>query len=348
MQLSRRALRQIENLPKSYEFDMEEHIATIPIHYTSPDKLLDPYLSTPECPVVSDDAIDYLCDLVSDIPAGFNIKFALSIDDYKEYNPTSLMHAIQDTIENTFYYHDENRKINNMLGVIFLVIGLIILVYSIVGRTSGWFGNEQLISYNIIETILEIIVWVFLWEGAALIFFVYDSESTYFNRRIRRLCGIQFINNSGKVICNMDKDLFYKDWIYLNPKEAFARNFILFSNAALISWFAIDALKLFSTVGPVPLTREIFFVINGVLSILMVISNISFYKESGPLRHGAAIISVIALIYIIGALIYSIISASVSYGDIIWNIILIVDLLVNFICIYYMKKQNIEIKNKGI
>ena len=85
MELSKRVLRQVENLSKTYEFDMEKRVATIPLYYDSPEELIDIHLSSPGKPVVSDDAIDYLCEVVSFIPKEFTVEIKLIIDDYGEY-----------------------------------------------------------------------------------------------------------------------------------------------------------------------------------------------------------------------------------------------------------------------
>ena len=347
MELSRRALRQIETLSPRYRFDIEKRVATIPLHYETPTDLLDEHLSCPGNPIVSDDAIDYFCDLMSDIPKAFTVEFSLTIDDYGEYDHTSLMHAVQATIENTFYYHDENRKKSNILSVGFLFIGVIILSIETIGGMTGWFGSESSFSRIILETLLEVMVWVFLWEGAALLFLVYDNESTHFSRNMHRFFGLQLLNNTGELLSSLDQQQFYHGWIYLSRKEIFARNFILFSNFALLALFAIDALSFLNIIGSISGTQLLVFMMKGILTLLLVVSNIAFYRESGKLRHYAPALSVIALCVCIFDLVFPIIQGIINPENIVWDAVLIIDLVINYICLCYMRKMNVEVKGRG-
>ena len=58
MKISKRTYRQIKNLEQKCTFDTENKVAHIPLHYASPDDLLDEHLSWPDKPVVSDEAMD--------------------------------------------------------------------------------------------------------------------------------------------------------------------------------------------------------------------------------------------------------------------------------------------------
>ena len=344
MELSRRTLRQIEHLSDTCTFDMEKRAALVPLHYETPEDLLDMHMSRPGVPVVSDETIDYLCDQISDIPKEFNVDFTLTIDDYGEYDHASLLHSLRTTIENTFYYHDENQKKTNALAVLFLVIGVLVLALETVGGHAGWYGSIGSVTKDMIETVMEVMVWVFVWEGAALLFLTYENESVIFSRNMRRFHGLRFLNEKGETLSGLDREQLYEDWIYLSREEAFARNYILFSNAALMALFSVTAVEFFAALGNATTTECVFFALSAVLITLLVCSNLSFYRESGRLRHYALLISVLVLALSIFGVIYSLVNGQAYSQYVVWYGILAADLLINIVCLRFMQKQSVEVK----
>lgn len=346
MELSKRELRKIKNMSKVCKFDMDEKVAFIPLHYKNSAELLDISLSRPGKPVISDGTINYLCDKISEIPRSFAVEFELTVDDYGEYDASSLTHALKTTFEDTFYYHDENRKKSNVLAVIFLVVGVLILALSAVFglATSNGDGN---VGGVILGTTLEVMVWVFLWEGAALLFMVYENESTNFHQSIRRFHGLRFLDKKGNTLNHLTRKQFYRGWIYLKNKEIFARNYILFSNAVLLILFVASAFDFFSNVGQSTILQQIFFAIENIIIVFLVLSNISFYKESGRLRNSALALSVVSLCLSSFNFVSSVTQENILSGNAIWSGILTVVLLINIVCLYYMRRQNVEIEKKG-
>ena len=343
MKLSKRVLKRAENLSKSFEFDMENHIATIPLHYETPEEMLDMHISSPSKPIVSDDIIDYLGELMTSVPGEFSVGFELTVDDYGEYSHESLLDALKVTIENTFYYHDENRKKDNILGVAFIIIGILLLAMETIGGADGWYGAGDSLSAMFIETILDVMVWVLTWEGAALIFMTYANESTSFSQAMKRFHGLVFLDKSGKKLGGLDKEQLYQGWIYLSGKEVFARNYILFSNAAIYAILSIFTVKLIADIEVISAIHVIGFAISWVLITTLVLSNISFYKEGHRLGNFALPFSFVCLALTIIYLIYSFATGNLIQTNNIWDLILIIVLIVNIVCLNYMRKQNVEV-----
>lgn len=344
MELSKRVLRQVENLSDKFDFDMEKRVATIPLHYETPEELIDVHLSSPGKPVVSDDAIDYLCEVVSFIPKEFTVDFKITIDDYGEYDHAVLMNSLRATIENTYYYYDENRKKDNVLATIFLILGILLLALETIGGMTGWYGAAGSISDTIIETVMDVLVWVFAWEGAALLLLTYGNESTQFYKAMERFNGISFLGNDGEVLIRLDEEEFYKGWIYLGGREKFARNYILFSNAALLTILSVLTVEVFAGLESFDTIDLTGFGISWVLTVLLVLSNIAFYKESGRLGKCALVCSIVSMVYAVITFIYNACWDGFVSTHAIGNLILFVVLLINVICLRYMKKQNVEVK----
>lgn len=345
MKLSKRVHRRAENLSKSFEFDMEKHIATIPLHYESPEEMLDMHISSPSKPIVSDDAIEYLGELMTCIPGEFSVEFKLSIDDYGEYDHESLLKALKITIENTFYYHDENRKKDNILAIVFIILGILLLALETIGGMDGWYGAPDSLSDTFIETILDVLVWVLTWEGAALLFVTYANESTVFSQTMKRFHGLVFMDKDGNKLSGLNKEQLYQGWIYLSKKEAFARNYILFSSAAIYAILSIFTVKLIADIEVISASHVVIFVISWILITALVLSNISFYKEGRRLGDFALPLSFVCLAYTIICLVYSIVAGNLLRSNIIWDLVLTVMLIVNIVCLNYMRKQNVDISH---
>lgn len=343
MEFSKRTLKRTGNLSKSFKFDMENRVAQIPLHFDRSEELLDMHISKPGKPIVSDAVIDYLGELISFVPRGFSVDFALEIESYGEYDHESLLQALKITIENTFYYHDENRKKDNVLAVVFIILGILLLALENIGGMDGWYGAPNSLSAMFIETMLEVLVWVFTWEGAAILLMTYGNESTAFTQAMKRLHGISFMDHEGKVLSRLDEEQLYQGWIYLSSKEVFARNFILFSNAALCAVLSIHAVKLIADIEMMSNVDIVSFIIRGVLVLSLVICNISFYQEGGRFKKCALPLSAICLFVIVATFIYGIVTGGVSRINMLWDIILALVLLVNIICLRYMSRQNVEI-----
>lgn len=343
MELSKRTLRQVKNMSKNFDFDVEKRVCTIPLHYETPEELLDIHLSTPGKPVISDDAIDSFCDMISYIPKEFKVKFNLTVDDYGEYDHKSLTDALKATVEDTYYYHDESRKKDSVLAVLFLIIGVLFLSFEIVGGMAGWYGEKGSITNSIIETVLDVMVWVFIWEGAYIVFLTYANDSTVFTQNIQRLCGLHFFNDSGEKLSGMNSEQLFGGWVYLTGKEILARNYILYSNAALLAVLSVLTVELWADIVVLPVVQLIIFTISWVLTVALVLSNISFYKESGRMRKCAPALSVVCFLYTVASLIYSLIPGSALSANLLWDIILSLVLLLNVVSLCYMRRQNVKI-----
>lgn len=343
MKISKRTSRQIKNLEKHCNFDMENKVAYVPLHYATPEDLLDVHLSWPGKPVVSDEAVDYIRDVASAVPDMFSIEISLTVDDYGIYTHEQLMDALRITLENTYYYHDEKRRHNNVLSVFFILIGFLALTIEIIGGLAGWFGEKGTIARSIIETLAEVMTWVFLWEGCALLLLTYENESTIFSYQMQRFHKVSFKDSNGNILISMDKEKFYEGWIYLEKKEAFARGFILFSNAIFLATLILHVVDFFASKHMLNGLDISLYIVDWILIVLLVISNISFYLDFGKLKKYALALSIIVLVYnVLNAVLYTTELLN-DKAYFVCNCIFTLGLIVNIICIKYMNKQKVEI-----
>ena len=346
MELSKRTLRWIENMASDIDFDLEKRIATVPLYYEMPDDLLDPRRSRPGNPVISVDALDSLLDAVKEIPKEFDVEFSLVIDDYGDYDHDQLLQAIQKAIENTYYYYDEDKKKDNVLAVIIMTIGILTLSFQVIGNYYGLFGTEGTIPTDMISSILEIFAWVFVWEGVHILFLTYENDSTLFHKELRRIHGIRFATGSGEVLASADKATVSKKWVNVGKGERIARNFILFTYPLI---FALTVTEIGEYASLLENLNGYMFsyVFTWVLVVLLAISSISFYREKGPLKKWVLPLSLIAFAFMVVSIIGWFVSGEIHnvffYLDFLGTILL----LINIICLIYMRKQNVDVRKKS-
>ena len=342
MELSKRTLHQINNLRELYDFDMESRIVTVPLHYETPDDLVDEHLSRPNKPVISDEALEYLMSIIKTVPKEFAVDFSLQVDDCGDYDQEQLLLAIRTTIENTFFYHDDSKKHGNVLAVIFIILGILVLAFEYIALHYEWFGPEISLSKDIIDSLVNIIVWVLIWEGGAILFLSYDSESTLFHKDIRRFHGISLINKLGNTICALKGNTLYHKWVNPKKSERFAQNYILFSYPILLAIATISIAEIIENGSYVSMVAMIPYILDAVLMLLLTICNISFYREQGVMKKLALPLSIVLDV------IMALNIASWFFDVIYWKFFIIdcfafVMVLIEIICLIYIRKQNVNI-----
>lgn len=343
MFISRRTQRRMRNTEGIFSFDTEKKVATVPLHYDTPDDLLDIPVSSPDAPAISDDALDYIRNVISDVPEEFHVDIPITVDDYGGYTPSRMMDSMRAAIENTFYYHDEKRRENNVLAAFFIIVGLLALSIEIIGGSSGWFGADGSASKVILETITDVLTWVFLWEGAAILLLTYENESTAFSREMHRIHRMSFETADGTQCAFLDKNTFYKGWIYLSPKEAFARGYILFTNALILAAAVLQVVRCIALRDSLSAGEIVLHAANCVLAILLVIANVSLYLDMGHLRKYAFPLSAAVLLFnVVCAVLYlvKILNSPVFF---VFNCIFALALMLSMLCIKYMARQIVEV-----
>lgn len=342
MELSKRVARRIRNMESHVHFDLEKGIATVPLYYETPDDLLDEHLSRPGKPVISDDAIDYLLDIVKDIPKEFTVDFSLTVNDYGAYDPHQLLKAIQVTVENTYYYYDENRKKDIALSVLFIVIGALSMIIEFIGLHYKWYGPKDAISTDIITSLFDLVTWIFFWEGAAILFLTYENDATVFHHDLGRFQGIRFVDDAGGVLSATDRDKLYRNWVRVEKRELFARHFILFSYPVLFAVTAVEIGEFGQQIAGMDgwsIARLLFGVITVVL---LAIANVSFFRGKGPLKKWVIPLSLVLLGYAVINMIESMIHGEIRTISFYLNCFAMILILINVICLRYMQKQTVE------
>lgn len=341
--LNKKTLRQMENLKDICDFDLENQVASILIHYDSYEEIIDKHLSRPNRPVISNETVEYLTETTAVIPNSFRLDISIQIDDYGEYNHKQLLDSIKEVIEDTFYYYDEHSIKQKVLGITFIAIGILILAVKIAGKLTGIFGPTDAVYFEVLDTILDVFVWVLLWEGGYILFVRYEEDDTIFKKKIGAIHSLSMVDSKNKVLYSLDEDKFYEDWVYEDVKEKVSRNILLIVVFFVLTQVIVQAMNLIGISPMLSGKTLILAIVQIALMIILALSNVSFYRNKGFLCKVAIPVSYITLACsIIFTYNFSIL-VDKNFHTIFINSLYIGSIIVNIICLHYLKKiENIN------
>ena len=188
---------------------------------------------------------------------------------------------------------------------------------------------------------------IFIWEAGAVLFLTYGNDSTFFHKELRRIHGIRFTTETGEVLSSVDKATVCKKWVSVGKGERIARNFILFTYPLIIALTVTEIGESASQLENLDIGYVFSYAFTWAMVVLLSISSISFYRGKGPLRKWTLPLSLIAFAYMIVSIIGWFASGEIhnvffyldSFGTIL--------LLINIICLIYMRKQNVDVRKKN-
>lgn len=165
MVLSRRTMRRMDNIKHFCDFDMEEGSATLHLNFQSVDEIIDGRLSTEKEPYVSLEAIGMLEEYLEFIPKEFKVDFQIKISDCKGYDCQKLEEAFKKTMDIRDYNESTgSEKQKSKMGV-FVVVGLIFLLFVIFNSRYAWFNSVGLPLSAGIAFVLELAFELYFESG---------------------------------------------------------------------------------------------------------------------------------------------------------------------------------------
>ncbi len=329
------------------DFDLENRVATVPLYYDTPDDLLNVHRSRPGNPVISQETLETILDIIKEIPKEFTVEFSLVINDYGEYDHDQLLDAVLKIIENTYYYYDEDKKKDHLLSVVLLIAGFFLLCFEVIGNYYELLGAEGSISTDTIYYMFDAFSNNFIWEAGAVLFLTYGNDSTLFYKELRRINGIRFATETGEVLSSADKATVCKKWVNVGKGERIARNFILFTYPLIVALTVVEIGESASQLENLNGMYLFSYIFTWVMVVLLFISSISFYRGKGPLRKWVLPFSLIAFAYMIISIVGWFVSGEIHnvffYMDFFGTILL----LINIFCLLYMRKQSIDVHQRN-
>lgn len=141
----------------------------------------------------------------------------------------------------------------------------------------------------------------------------------------------------------MGREKFYEGWIELSKKEIFARGFILLSTTLFLASLVFQVVEMFASKGTLSGLDIALYIISWILILLLVVSNVSFYLDEGRMKKYALTISIILFAYNALSIVLYAADFIKDTAYFVFGCAFVVGLLLNIICIIYMKKQSIDI-----
>ena len=297
--MKKEIFREMDVINKYYDVDKENKIVTIPLHYDKASDLVDHTVRTKGEYFIDPEEIAKIGDKVRSIPLIYKTKISLQIDDYEGYSPTKLLANINDCLELSHYQQDREIRLNRVIAIFLLVVGISIIVLNVTLKELGFYKD---VAYEI----LDIVSWVFIWE-ATTVAFLRPSEITINSKKmVKRISGIELLDKDLKIVASEDSFNNDDEWKEPTKAEKFAKALLLYAGGALIAASAI------SIISSIPL----FFAFQGLdtgeqavailitialelivysLMLLAGISSITTYLGRGPFRKWAKYVFLVAI-----------------------------------------------------
>lgn len=165
MVLSRRTVRRMDNIKEFCDFDTEKKTATVHLKFKSAEEIISGRLSTPESPVVKAEVPEMLEGYLEFVPGEFKVNFNIEIEDYMGYDSGKLEEAFNNTMEVRDYRAKSGYSSKRSKMAVFVVVGLIMLLFVIFNSRYKWFAEAGLPFSATIAFVLELMFELYFEEG---------------------------------------------------------------------------------------------------------------------------------------------------------------------------------------
>lgn len=304
--LSEKSKRQLAILEKYHDIDYENRTIDLELHYKKISDILEDDVSTKNYPKFKRVILQRASEIIDGFPLDFRVNLKLKIDDFEGYSSNEVMESFKDSLEMFHYavYREKNK--NWVLAVIFSVIAAFVLFFRIFASS-----NEIYASNSIIDEVLDIIAWVFLWEAVTILFLSPGELREISFKLARRIVSITLLDNDRTVLSSIDHNALTSDWVEDSRKESTSKVLLLIAGAASLSGgiatFITTVKDLYDLVISLINGTEIYafnitvisIAINFVVSLLFIIGGIgaiSTFREKGPFK---SLFPVMAYTYLI-------------------------------------------------
>lgn len=180
MVLSRRTVKRMDNIKGFCDFDTEEKTATVHLKFKSVEEIIESRLSTADAPIVSTEATEMLERYLEFVPNEFKVNFSIEIEDYMGYDSEKLKEAFNNTIEVSEYRAQSGHSSKQSRMAIFVVVGLIMLMFMFFNSKYKWFSEAGLPISATIAFVLELMFELYFEEGMShfVVSKLYDKFGT--------------------------------------------------------------------------------------------------------------------------------------------------------------------------
>ena len=254
--------RQKELINKYYEVDEDNKLVCISFYYSKASELFSKESGT-KIPQFSKEELSKLNEIIQTIPLGYKIDISYEIEDYETYSPSYIMESFNDALELSQFGVRKSNRQKWMISTIMII-----------GRNNSLFG--QGIKAEIIEEIIDIAAWVFIWEAVSLLF-LEPSVQLVFGLRIKKRVNSFSLYKKGEkeALAQEKSNELFGRWKDVSLLKKIGKGLILFSSSAffVLSFYTLyGMIKGFTLVSSDNLVSVI---VGSIIAIISIVINIS-------------------------------------------------------------------------
>ena len=242
----------LELLKKHYVYHEVDKSFDIVLHYEKVSDILNKQISSiSNVPIMNDEFLLNITDILDYIPNGYHVHISLEIDDYEGYKEKTIMESFNDMLEfGRVKYNSNNRKKFFKVALI-LAIGLVLLSFGIFAGFEEWwhlFDKEEFIG-QLLLSFLEIAGWVFCWEAVSIIFLEDNDDMKKGSAVIKKLSSFSLLGKNKEELIEEESEQIYKILVKQTPLQRAGYLFFIFSGFAFMGLASMVAIRLITTMS---------------------------------------------------------------------------------------------------
>lgn len=188
MNVTKRMKKWMNNYADIIDFDTDNNIATVHLHYDTVDDLLEENLQS-TC--ISLDVIKELQSILLRIPYDFKVDYVITVSDYKGCDKEMLHQAFDRTVEMIKFSRDKRHHRISKIMIRNIFWGLAVAIVMILCQKFSVFSSSGPIFSVIILQLINIGFELYFEEGVT--FFAVDNPKEKIHyRRFKRFNSVVF------------------------------------------------------------------------------------------------------------------------------------------------------------
>lgn len=194
-------------IKKYIEVDEENKTVKVTLKYEKASDLISNDVN--DTPFLKEEVYEKITRLITEIPGRYKYNFVIVIDDFENYTSKDLMEIIEDYFGIKYFENKKSLRRKRYAAASLLIAGTIFLILSILASSLKWLGNET--SRTILNEILDIVAWVFIWESATIYYlegFALKAKQKIIKNKIN---SITIENKKDKNLTEYNDKIFHEE-----------------------------------------------------------------------------------------------------------------------------------------
>lgn len=289
-ELTPKTLHHIELLKRYYDIDVENRVIYLELHYEKVSDVLANEVTYKDHPHFTDDIIGKVTEIIETFPYGFDVDLSLKFDDYEGFDPDVLLTSFKDSLLMYHFSSFKQKRYTWLISGLMIVIGVALCAFRLFIIGHNWTTDD-----GIVQEIIDIAAWVFIWEAVSLIFIEESDKSNISKNIIPLFSNISFVDKGGKALLSVNREELIKTWSFESKKHRNGRALLLIGGSGCLSFAVIKAFEciseLFIMCNPPEGTNfgsvSSDFILSAATFLLFVVAGIgaiNVFRERGKLR----------------------------------------------------------------